>query len=67
LLGLRLVDTGGGYNAQNAMPVHIGLKEWGQVDIHITTMSGDGPQNTVFNGIDPQALNGKPFVVKVGD
>ena len=27
LIGLRLVDTGSGYNAQNAKPVHIGLPE----------------------------------------
>ena len=67
LLGLRLVDTGSGYKAQNAKPVHIGLKEWGRVDIRVTTMSGNGPQNTEFKGIDPRTLDGKPFVVKVGN
>jgi len=67
LLGLRLVDTGSGYNSQNAKPVHIGLKEWGQVDVHITTMSIDGPQLSKFADVDPRDLNGKPFVAKIGD
>lgn len=66
LLGLRLVDTGSGYNAQNAKPVHVGLKEWGRVDVHVTTMSDRGPQLEKFEGIDPRQLGGKPFIVKVG-
>ena len=66
LLGLRLVDTGSGYNAQNAKPVHIGLTEWGRVDVLVTTMSSEGRRNTRFNDIDPRSLNGKPFVARVG-
>lgn len=67
LLGLRIVDTGSGYNSQNAMPVHIGLKELGPVDIRITTMSNDGPRITIFKHVDPLSLNGKAFVAKVGN
>jgi len=67
LLGLRMVDTGSGYNAQNAKPVHIGLREWGAVDVHVTTMSPHGPQVEVFKNIDPRTLAGKPFVVRVGN
>ncbi len=66
LLGLRLVDTGSGYNAQNAKPVHIGLSEWGRVDVHVTTMSGEGRRATRFNDIDPRSLDGKPFVARTG-
>ena len=66
LLGLRLVDTGSGYNAQNAKPVHIGLNEWGLVDVHVTTMSSEGRRSTTFDGINPRTLGGKPFVAKVG-
>ena len=65
LLGLRLVDTGSGYNSQNAKPVHIGLDRWGRVDIHVTTMSRDGPRVRRFESIDPRSLGGKPFVAVV--
>jgi len=67
LLGLRMVDTGSGYNAQNAKPVHIGLTEWNRVDVHVKTMSDDGGRTTKFNNIDIRALDGKPFVAKVGN
>ena len=67
LLGLRIVDTGSGYNSQNAMPVHVGLREWDPVDVHVTTMSRDGPKTTEYENIDPRALNGKPFVARVGN
>jgi hypothetical protein len=65
LLGYRMVDTGSGYNAQNAKPVHIGLATPGRVDVRITTMSPDGPRSSTFSGIDPQSLDGNAFVVKV--
>ncbi|MGH8033720.1 MAG: CRTAC1 family protein, partial [Lysobacterales bacterium] len=53
LLGLRMVDTGGGYNSQNAMPVHIGLAKTTLVNVRITTMSPQGPQAWDFMNIDP--------------
>ncbi len=64
LLGLRMVDTGSGYNAQNAKPIHIGLKEWAPVDVHVSSMSSDGPKVQVFGNVDPKSLNGKAFVAK---
>lgn len=67
LLGTRMVDTGSGYNAQNAMPVHIGLADWGLVDVLVTTMSGDGRQDTRFPEVDPRELSGKALEVRVGN
>ena len=67
LLGLRLVDTGSGYNAQNAKPVHVGLPDMAPVDIEITTMSGSGRVSTRFDGIDPTSLGGRPYTARVGD
>jgi hypothetical protein len=64
LLGLSIVDTGSGYNAQNAKPVHLGIKEPGRVDIQVTTMSPDGPRHSLSKNIDPEALAGKPLVVR---
>lgn len=65
LLGLRMVDTGSGYNAQNAKPVHIGLTEMLSVDVHVTTMSVDGPKVQVFENIDPTLLDKHIFEARV--
>ena len=65
LLGLTIVDTGGGYNAQNAKPVHFGLAEMTNVDIHVTTMSNDGPRVSVFENTDPRALTNGVFEARV--
>ncbi|MCG8414398.1 MAG: VCBS repeat-containing protein [Pseudomonadales bacterium] len=67
LLGTRLVDTGSGYNAQNAMPVHIATLDSQQVDIKITTMSTSGRVDHYFNGVDVAALDNKPFIARVGN
>jgi hypothetical protein len=66
LLGLRMVDTGSGYNSQNAMPVHIGLTKDGKIDVHVTVMSPNGPRTEVYSDVDWRTLAGKPFVVKIG-
>jgi len=66
LVGLRLVDTGSGYNAQNAKPVHIGLPEAMAIDVHVTVLTGSERKTTVYRDVDWRALGGTPFVVKVG-
>jgi hypothetical protein len=65
LLGLRLVDTGSGYNAQNAKPVHIGLAQSTAIDVHVTVLAPGGRRTEIFRDVDWQGLNGRPFVVKV--
>ena len=65
LIGLRLVDTGSGYNAQNAKPVHVGLPEPMSIDVHVTVMTREGRETEVFKDVDWRALGGKPFVVQV--
>ena len=66
LLGLRMVDTGSGYNAQNAKPVHIGLSRVVGIDVHVTVLTRNGRKTEVYSDVDWQSLSGKPFVVKVG-
>lgn len=65
LLGLRMVDTGSGYNAQNAKPVHIGFPEPVAIDVHVTVLGPEGRKTDVFRDIDWQGLGGRPFVVKM--
>jgi len=66
LLGLRMVDTGSGYNAQNAKPVHVGLASGGKIDVHVTLMTPNGQKTEVYSDVDWQALAGRPFIAKVG-
>jgi hypothetical protein len=65
LLGTRLVDTGSGYCAQNAMPVHFGLPVEGKVDIEVTTLTQHGRKITRVAGVDPRTTVGKPVIVKM--
>jgi hypothetical protein len=39
LLGVRLVDTGSGYNSQNSLPVHFALPYETAVDVEVTTVA----------------------------
>ena len=67
LLGLRMVDTGSGYNAQNAKPVHIGLATEGKIDVRVTVMTSNGGKTKVFSDVDWKTLAGKPFIVRMGN
>lgn len=40
LLGMRLVDSGSGYNGQNDIPVHFGLPSMDAVDVEVTWPAG---------------------------
>ena len=64
LVGLRLVDTGSGYNAQNAKPVHIGLPEPMDIDVHVTVLSSGERKTTIYPNVDWRSLRGRPFVVR---
>jgi hypothetical protein len=65
LVGLRMVDTGSGYNAQNAKPVHIGLPEPMAIDVHVTVLGQDGRRTEVFRSVDWRGLGGRPFIVRM--
>jgi penicillin G amidase len=64
LLGTGLMDTGSGYDSQNAMPVHIGLPQTGPVDVEITTLTAKGRKNARLAKVDPAAFAGRPIIVK---
>ena len=64
VLGARLVDTGSGYDAQSALPVHFGLPDPGKVDVEVTSMSNQGRKIRRVENVDPWSLSGKPLIVK---
>jgi hypothetical protein len=63
LLGTRIVDTGSGYNSQNAVPVHFGLGGENLVDVEITSMSREGRKQSRMDGVDPQAFTGRILTI----
>ena len=54
VLGARLVDSGGGYCSQNAMPVHFGVPEGVEaVDVELTFFTPSGRQTVRRDGLRP--------------
>ena len=67
LLGMKILDTGSGYNSQNAMPVHFGLPNEALVDVEVTTLTKNGRKTAVLSRVDPREHTGRWLVVKVDD
>ena len=65
LIGTNILDTGSGYNSQNAIAVHFGLRGVKSVDIEVTVMSKNGRKNVRLTNVDPQTYKGRYLVVKV--
>ena len=66
LLGLRLVDTGSGYNAQNDLPVHFGFAQAGPVDVEVIFPSKGKRIASVQRNVNPAEYRGRSLVVRVG-
>src|SRR5688572_9650698 len=64
LLGMRLVDTGSGYNAQNDKPVQVGLLSLGEVDIEIAWPSNGQRETVVVRNVRPGTSS--PTTVRIG-
>ena len=65
LLGMNILDTGSGYNSQNAMPVHFGLANVGPVDVEVTTLTENGRKTALVSRVDPKDYAGRWLVVRV--
>jgi len=53
LLGVRLVDSGSGYNSQSDLPVHVGVSDADRVDVEVI-FPGKGTRRSVWRrGIEP--------------
>jgi len=64
LLGMGIVDTGGGYCSQNVMPVHVGLGTTARVDIEVTLMGKGGRHATRLEGVEPAARRGAAITIR---
>jgi hypothetical protein len=56
LIGTRVLDSGSGYNAQNAMPVQFGLGSQRMVDIEVTAPRGVPRRATLLSNVDARAF-----------
>jgi hypothetical protein len=65
LLGLRLVDAGSGYDAQNDMPVHVGLPEIGRVDVEVIFPRHGARTPTRVRNISPREWQQRPLIVRL--
>jgi hypothetical protein len=65
LLGTSLLDTGSGYDSQNAMPAHFGLPQVTPVDVEITTMTRKGRRSVRLPNISTKDYLGRYLAVKV--
>ncbi|MBI2408591.1 MAG: CRTAC1 family protein [Gemmatimonadetes bacterium] len=64
LLGSRLVVAGGGYDAQRAAPVHVGLARRGRVTVEVTFMSRDGRRTQSVRHVEPSRYRGRSLVIR---
>jgi hypothetical protein len=53
VLGVGMMDTGGGYCSQNLIPVHIGVNTTNPVDVEVTAMTAKGRAVTRVTGVFP--------------
>lgn len=65
LLATRLVDTGSGYNSQNAMPVHFGLGDVEIVDVDVTTPTEGGRVSARRDAINRGDYAGRWLILRV--
>ena len=65
LLAARLVDTGSGYDAQNDLPVHLGLGNASSVDIEVVYPRRGKRVTARENRVDPRAWRGKVLSIRV--
>lgn len=64
LLGMRIVDTGSGYNSQNDLPVHFGIPGGVRVDVEVIWPGSGSRVPVVQRGIDARALKNAPLEIR---
>ena len=66
LLAMRLLDTGSGYNAQNDMPLQIGLPTAGPVDVEVTWPAAGQRLRQTVQGIRAGAVRTSLTTIHIG-
>ena len=66
LIGMALVDGGSGYDAQNDMPVHIGVGAAARVDVQVIAPSTGKRAAHWARGVRPAELKSRALDLRVG-
>jgi ASPIC and UnbV len=67
LVGARLVDAGSGYDAQNDLPVHVGLPAGvRRVDVQLIVPRGGRRAPVWTRGVDAAAWRGRALEIRAG-
>jgi FG-GAP-like repeat/ASPIC and UnbV len=61
-----LVDSGSGYDAQNDLPVHVGLPSLARVDVEVTFPAAGKRLVARAPNVDPRTAKGRLVTVRVG-
>ena len=64
LLGLRLINTGDGYNSHSNKPVHFGLPGYDTVTVEVTFLARAGRQTQRYENISLAEYRGSSFRVQ---
>lgn len=64
LLGMGIVDTGGGYCSQSIMPVHVGLGTDGAVDLEVTAVGRGHRVVTKVERVSPSTVRGRVVIAR---
>jgi hypothetical protein len=63
----RLVDTGGGYASQGAVPVHFGIPAWvSTVSVQVVWFQDGGPRTARVQGVEPARFAGQWLTLRLG-
>jgi hypothetical protein len=66
LLGMSVVDGGSGYDAQNDMPVHVGVGAASRVDVQVIAPSTGSRIAHWTRGVRPVDVRGRALDIRVG-
>ncbi len=66
LLGTRWIDAGSGYDAQSAMPVHVGLRRTGLVDVEVITPLAGSRRVVKRSRVNPRDWRGCVLTIAIG-
>jgi hypothetical protein len=64
LLGARMIDTGGGYDSQNAAPAHFAILGARRVTVSVTFVTAGARRTITRRNVDPAAVRGGVLVMR---
>ncbi len=65
LLGLRMLDTGSGYNSQNSKPVHVATGDIARVDVKVKVVGA--AERREYLNVDVRSLDNEVLVLDINE